>query len=511
MFDKTYAGSVNSTIDYRSDIYSLGVTLYQLLCGLLPFTTVDVVELVHSHIALEPPPLPSSVPRILSNIVNKLMSKSASDRYQSCGGILHDLEECKRRLANSHDIEWFPIATRDISRRFQISKKLYGRDVEIGVLLEAFDRVATTGSTEIILVEGYSGVGKSSLINEVQKPICLRNGYFLQGKYDQLERGVAYSAICDAFRKLIKQILGENDERIIIWQNKILKAVGNYGQLVVNVIGPELELLIGKQPPVTEITPQEAKSRFERVFENFISVVADSNHPVVLFLDDLQWIDRESVSLMRVFIERSKYLLILGALRDNEVSPDDPVLVMLEEVQNNKVATVQTINLQPLQFTIVQKWIADTLRLQKENATASLELINLVYQKTDGNPFFVAMFLRSLYEEGLLMISKDGTSWTWDLERIKQQRATDNVIDLMRSRIDQLNGDPKTVIEWASCLGNKFEISNLAYLLEQHTEELVERLEPILNSRMAFIIGDEFFFAHDRVQVCSYSFCFLTI
>ncbi len=498
-------GRVNSVIDYRSDLYSLGVTLYQLISGSLPFLTCDVIELVHSHIAVEPPPLPPHIPTVLSDIIMKLMRKSVTDRYQSCTGLLHDLEECRRRLDRLDHIEWFPIGMKDITRRFHIPKKLYGREREVHSLLSTFERVASTGITELLIVQGYSGIGKSSLINEVQKPICLRNGYFLSGKYDQLERNVAYSAICDALRKFVKQILGESDESMLNWREKILNAVGNNGQLLINIIGPEFETLIGKQPTVIDLPPQEAKNRFEYVLAKFISVIADLEHPIVLFLDDLQWIDRESVQCIRIFLERAKYLLILGAYRDNEVTDSHPISLMINQVVSTNIAPVLYIKLSPLEQSAVLRWIQDTLHVKNDaNSSSLFGLVELVYQKTEGNPFFVSVFLRSLYEEGLLVVDSHGV-WEWDLDRIKQQKATENVADFMRERILHLEGYPKIVLEWASSLGNRFEMEKLGYLLNRGVHDLQTEMEPILNSGMAYIVGDEFFFAHDRVQEAAYS------
>jgi serine/threonine protein kinase len=278
-------GRLDRVVDYRTDFYSLGVTIYQLLSGKKPFISDDVMELIHSHVAVEPPPLPRHIPTVLCEIVAKLMSKDADDRYVSITGLLHDLNMCQTNLTNGC-IEYFPIATHDFMAKFVIPKKLYGREEESKTLLETFERVSTRGKGELLLVSGYSGIGKSSLIAQIRTPITMRNGYYITGKFDQVSKNISYSAIADAFQSLLRQILGESEERVQMWRERILKSVGLNGSLIIKMI-PEVEKLIGEQPPVS-MNPQESASRFKLVLQSFVSTFMQKDHPLVLFLDDLQ-------------------------------------------------------------------------------------------------------------------------------------------------------------------------------------------------------------------------------
>jgi len=356
-------GRMNRGIDYRSDFYSLGVTCFELLTGQLPFSSEDAMELVHCHIAKLPPSVHSlnaDIPSVLSEIVKKLMAKNAEDRYQSALGLKHDLQTCLAQLKETGKIEGFELAKRDLCDRFLIPEKLYGRQTEVETLLTAFERVSS-GATELMLVAGFSGIGKTAVVNEVHKPIVRQRGYFIKGKFDQFQRNIPFSAFVQAFRDLMGQLLTESDAQIQHWKTKILSALGDQGQVIIEVI-PELERIIGKQPPVGELSGTSAQNRFNLLFQKFIQVFTTKGHPLVIFLDDLQWADSASLKLMQLLMSETdtRYLLLIGAYRDNEVSPAHPLILTLGEIHKADV-TINTINLAPLNQTDLNHLIADTL------------------------------------------------------------------------------------------------------------------------------------------------------
>ena len=389
-------GRMNRGIDYRSDFYSLGVTFYKLLTEELPFISDDPMELVHSHLAKTAIPvhqINSHLPVVLSAIISKLMAKNAEDRYQSALGIKHDLEICLKQWQERGEIQSFTIGEGDISDRFTIPEKLYGREKEVQALLNAFDRIGD-GDTEMMFVAGFSGIGKTAVINEVHKPIARQRGYFIKGKYDQFQRNIPFSAFVQAFRDLMGQLLSESDAQLQIWKSKILEVVGDNGQVLIDVI-PELELIIGKQPTATELSGTSAQNRFNLLIQKFVKIFASQEHPLVVFIDDLQWSDSASLNLLKLLIQDTRYLLILGAYRDNEVSPAHPFILTVDEISKTG-AVVNTITLQPLSLSDTNYLVADTLNCELSIAQPLTELI---YQKTQGNPFFTTQFLKALYED----------------------------------------------------------------------------------------------------------------
>ena len=436
-------GRMNRGIDYRTDFYSLGVTFFELLTGELPFTTNDPMKLVYCHIAQTVKfPVNIQIPEVLQEIVIKLMSKNAENRYQSALGLKHDLQQCLQQLEATGKIRSFELGKMDRSDRFLIPEKLYGREQEVNILLDAFIRVASPqekrvtnppltplgnggeGRAEMMLVAGFSGIGKTAVVNEVHKPIVRQRGYFIKGKYDQFNRNIPFSAFVSAFQDLISQLLGESDQNLANWKATILAVVGENGQVLIDVI-PELESIIGKQPPVTELSGSAIQNRFNLLFSKFVSIFTAKDHPLVIFLDDLQWADSASLNLLKVLINESEtgYLLVLGAYRDNEVFPAHPLILTLDEIQKQG-ANINTLTLSPLDKKDITRLVADTLLCSTEIATP---LSQLVYQKTAGNPFFSTQFLKGLHQENSLEFNSEKGYWQCNLTQIRQLALTDDV------------------------------------------------------------------------------------
>ncbi|MBV8887535.1 MAG: serine/threonine-protein kinase PknK, partial [Chroococcidiopsidaceae cyanobacterium CP_BM_RX_35] len=512
-------GRMNRLLDYRSDFYSLGMTFYELLTGQLPFPTTDMLELVHCHIAQQPVPpheLNAAIPKIVSDIILKLMAKNAEDRYQSAWGIKADLELCAHQLEANSQIDHIQLGLQDVSEQFQIPQKLYGREAEIRALLAAFDQVAGTGNkgnshnVEMMLVAGYAGVGKSALVQELYKPITAKRGYFISGKFDQLQRNIPYRAIVDALRKLVRQLLGEPDEQVQEWRSRLLTALGSNGQIIIDVI-PEVELITGKQPSVPEVGAAEAQNRFNRVFGQFIRVFCSKEHPLVIFLDDLQWIDSATLKLIELMLldEQTQYLFLIGAYRDNEVNSTHPLVLTLLRLRQ-KGAEIQEIVLAPLTLEPLSQLIAETLHRDAETVCA---LAQLVLRKTEGNPFFVGEFLRMLYSESLLSFDGSHLSWRWNIAQIEAQNITDNVVELMLLKLKKLPEETQQILRLAACVGAEFDLDTLAIVYETSPKTVFQDLRPAvqegfiqpLSELDEDLLVQEYKFLHDRVQQAAYA------
>lgn len=495
-------GRMNRSVDSRSDLYALGVTFCQMLTGVLPFTASDPMEWVHCHIARRPA-LPSGLPAPVAAILMKLLAKTAEDRYQTAAGVEHDLRRCLAEMETSTVIGDFPIGERDTPDRLMIPEKLYGRTHEVTALLAAFDRVVHGGPPELVLVAGYSGVGKSAVVNELHKALVPPRALFASGKFDQYKRDIPYSTLAQAFQSLVRPLLSKSEAELAVWRDALLEALGVNGGLMVNLV-PDLQFIIGAQPSVRELPTQQAQSRFQRTFQRFLSVFARPEHPLALFLDDLQWLDAATLDLIEDIMTKSdlRYLLLIGAYRDNEVNAAHPLARKLQSI-GSAGAVVEQIALKPLTRQDLGQLIADALR----SGTGQVApLAQLVQEMTGGNPFFAIQFVSALAEEGLLRFDFERACWTWDLASIHAKGYTDNVVNLMVGKLTRLPARTQKALQHLACFGNVADISMFcvafgvsedqvdADLWEARSQELVERRK-----------DGSYKFVHDRVHEAAYS------
>ncbi len=524
-------GRINRGIDRRSDFYSVGVTFYQLLTGQLPFNHPDAMELIHSHLAIAPvvpQKLNPQLPHILSAIILKLMAKNPEDRYQTAFGLKYDLEKCQQQWQQHQCITDFTLGSRDISDRLKISQKLYGREKELEVLFGAYRRVCA-GNREMLLISGSAGIGKTALIRELHQPIARQQGYFIEGKFDQFQRNRPLSAIVEALRHLIRKLQLESPTRLEQWRKGVMAVLGDNGQIIVDVI-PELEQIIGKQPLVGELEPALAQNRFNLTFGKFVRVFATPERPLVIFLDDLQWADLASLKLIQSLIEdwNTNYLLFIGAYRHNEVNASHPLMLQLEDI-NRQIRTVEDttvavnyLNLTPLDSSALNRMISDILSCAE---SLSLPLTEIIWQKTEGNPFFTRELLYFLHQEGIISFDRQQGCWQCDIAQVKVLAISDDVVEFMSNRIGELSDRTQQVLKIAACLGDRFNLDTLAIACGQSevdtaidlrqalTESFILPVseiyqfsgdfQPTINQEINSVIPYQFL--HDRVQQAAYS------
>ena len=501
-------GRMNSTVDYRTDLYSLGVTFYEMLTGTVPFMSKDPMEIIHGHIARLPVPpclLKPEIPDPVSDIVMKLLSKSPSERYQNGLGLSADLEECLNRLERFGEITPFPLGTRDISPRFIMPGKLVGRDEPLGVLHRAFDRVSE-GAVEVVFVTGEPGIGKSALVDEIYKPIVERRGYFASGKFDQFHRTVPYSAVKQAFQSLARQLLSENDERLKNWKTRLESALGQNGRIITDII-PDIERIMGRQPDMPDLGPEETRNRFNFFFKNFVRVFAAEGHPLVIFLDDLQWADTASLTLIQtITTDRDlRCVLFIGSYRDTEVPAHHPFMTVRNAIKASGVP-LTTLTLGPLGPADINRLTASLMRCEEAQ---SMPLARAIYEKTKGTPFFINQFLRTLHDKGLLNLDVV-RGWTWDIRRIEELPATDNVVQIMAEKLKDLPPEHLDIIQVCACIGNRFDLETLSAVSDQPMDLVLSVIDSLVREGLISPTGDGYRFYHNRIQEAAYSHLYIT-
>ena len=499
-------GRMNRSIDSRSDLYALGVTFYQMLTGVLPFVANDPMEWVHCHIArkpLAPDQRFTGIQLPLSDIVMKLLAKTAEERYQTAVGLEQDLRHCARQWASQQRIDPFILGRHEAPGRLLIPEKLYGRAREIAVLQNAVDAIVKHPTTALVLVSGYTGIGKSSVVNELHKALVPPRGLFASGKFDQYKRDIPYATLAQAFQRLIRKVLAKSEAELRRWREALLDALEPHGALMVDLV-PELKLIVGEQEAVPELPAPDAQRRFQLLMRRFIGVFARPEHPLALFLDDLQWLDAATLDLLEDLLtqESVPHLLLIGAYRDNEVDASHPLMRKLGSIKAAGISSVEEITLGPLDAQHVSQLTADALHCETDRVG---DLAQLILQKTGGNPFFINQFLSTLADEGLIAFDSVHSRWSWDLERIHAKGYTDNVADLMIGKLARLPVATRQALQQLACLGNIATTAMLAMVNDTTEQELHASLVEARRQELVDFLESSYRFVHDRVHEAAYA------
>ena len=491
-------GRMNRAVDYRTDFYSLGVTFYEMLTGRLPFEEKEPLALMHSHLAKQaraPHLLNDRVPLSLSDVILKLMAKNAEDRYQSAFGLKSDLLECQKIWREGNINKQFAPGNNDISDKFQISQKLFGREKEVEQMCSAFERVKQ-GPREVFIIKGYTGSGKTALANELQSYITQQNGYFISGRFDQLDQNVPYSALIESLRSLVQQLLSESEESLKAWRAKLSAALGANGQVIIHML-PEAEFIFGAQPGLQALSPVETQNRFNTSLQNFIQVFAQAEHPLLMFLDDLQWADSASLAFLQKYatLTDAHHMMFIGTYRENEVNEDHPLALAMSGYMKDGGA-IHFMELAPLTLHDLQTLLAETLRCSAEETKP---LAESTFAKTGGNPFFVNEFLKALYNEDLITFNRERGAWAWDIAQIQMRPSTDNVADLMSAKAKQLPEETQLALKLAACIGHKFDLTTLAAVADETEHDIASALWPALTAGLIFPLSANYVLAQQTV------------